>query len=123
VARALAKSDVSQVLVRPVVKLGDDSLTVDVGAKKDGGVVLAICEPAGVTAHTIAALDVLKDAEATEVIVVHSRFADAGQVAQRFAQQLAAKTFRLMSVVPPPFDDVFEYDIWMFELTFREALA
>jgi hypothetical protein len=123
VTRALAKSGASQVLVRPVVKLGEHTLNVDVGARKDDRVVLAICEPAGVTAQTVAALDILKDAEATEVIVVHSRFADAGEVPQRFAPQLASKTFSLMSVVPPPFDDVFEYDIWMFELTFREAMA
>ncbi|MDR7417403.1 MAG: hypothetical protein QN178_00665 [Armatimonadota bacterium] len=123
VARALAKSGASAVLVRPLVRLDDQRLSVDVAASRDGRTVLAICEPAGVTAQTVAALDVLKDAEDTEVILVHSRFASADPVPARFAPQLASKAFRLMSVVPPPFDDVLEYDIWMFELTFREAMA
>jgi len=123
VARALAKSGASSILVRPAVRCADQTLTVDVGARKDDRVILAVCEPAGVTVQTVDILDGLKGAEDTEVIVLHSRYADAGSVPQRFASQLASKTFRLMSVVPPPFDDVFEYDIWMFELTFREAMA
>jgi hypothetical protein len=122
VARALAKEG-REVLILPALMVGDRRLTVDVGARRDSDVVVAICEPAGVTAGTIAALDVLKDAEHTQTIVVHSRFAGPGDVPDRYAKQLADRTFRLMSVVPPPFDDVFEYDIWMFELTFREATA
>jgi hypothetical protein len=122
VARTLAK-EAGEAFVLPVVAIGDRRLTVDVAAHKDGGVIVAICEPAGVTAATMAALDVLKDAERTTTIIVHSRFAGPGEVPARYPQQLAERTFRLMSVVPPPFDDVFEYDIWMFELTFREAVA
>lgn len=123
VARALAKSGAATVLVRPTVRFGDHTLIVDVAARKDGRVVLAICEPAGVTAQKIAVLDVLKDAEDAAVIVVHSRFADPDLVQERFAAQLASKEFRMMSVVPPPFDDVLEHDIWMFELTFHEAMV
>jgi hypothetical protein len=122
VARSLAKEGRS-VLILPVIAVGDRRLTVDVAAQRDGQVVLAICERAGVTPETMVALDVLKDAEDAETIIVHSRFASAGDVPAKYADQLAARTFRLMSVVPPPFDDVFEYDIWMFELTFREAMA
>jgi hypothetical protein len=122
VARALARES-REVLIQPALMVGDRRRTVDAAARRDGDVVVAICEPAGVTAETLAALDVLKDAEHTETIVVHSRFAGPGDVPARYAKQLTDRTFRLMSVVPPPFDDVFEYDIWMFELTFREAIA
>lgn len=121
VARTLAKEGYDGVLIRPAVEVGTQRLDVDVAAAKGDRRVLAICEPAAVTADTSARLAVLKDAERTEVIILYSRHANPGDVLHRFAEQVAARTFRLMSVVPPPFDDVFEYDIWMFELTFREA--
>jgi hypothetical protein len=123
VARALAKSGYGSLRIRPAVRTDGQTLQVDVAAQKDGKTAVAICEPAGVTPETVAKLDVLKAAEQTEVIILHSRFATAGDVPDRFKEQLASRSFRLMSVVPPPFDDVFEYDIWMFELTFREAMA
>jgi hypothetical protein len=123
VARALARSGASPVLVQPAVRLAGQTLSVDVGALRDDRVILAICEPAGITAQTAAILEALQEAEDTEVIVIHSRFADVSALAQRFAPHLASKAFRLISVVPPPFDDVFEYDIWMFELTFQEAMT
>jgi len=121
VARTLAKSGYTDILIRPVVQVGTHTLDVDVAAAEGNHHVLALCEPAAVTAETTAKLDVLADAEDTEVIVLYSRHAHPGDVPQRFAQQVASRAFRLMSVVPPPFDDVFEYDIWMFELTFREV--
>lgn len=120
-ARTLAKDGYEGVLIRPVVEVGTQRVEVDVAAAKGDRRVVAICEPAAVTADTSARLAVLTEAERSEVIILYSRHADPGDVPQRFAGQVASRTFRLMSVVPPPFDDVFEYDIWMFELTFREA--
>ena len=123
VARALSKSAPDALLIRPLVRVGETALEVDVAASHGDRVVLAICEPAGVTPATVEKLSHLKDADNAEVLVVHSRFASPGDVQERFNEQFASRAFRLMSVVPPPFDDVLEYDIWMFELTFQEAMT
>lgn len=123
VARALFKSAHDALLIRPVVRIGDRTFDVDVAASHGDRVVLAICEPAGVTPATVEKLTLLKDAENAEVLIVHSRFASPGDVQERFKERFASRAFRLMSVVPPPFDDVLEYDIWMFELTFQEAMT
>lgn len=120
-ARALAKAGYETVLIRPAVEVDGRRLDVDVAAARGGKTVVAVCEPGAVTAESVAKLDVLKDAGDAEVIILHSRHASAGAVPERFREQIASRKFRLMSVVPPPFDDVFEYDIWMFELTFKEA--
>lgn len=119
-ARALGKAGYESVLIRPAVAIDGRRIDVDVAAAKGGKTAVAICEPGAVTPESVSILDVLKDTDA-EVIILHSRHATAGAVPERFREQIASRKFRLMSVVPPPFDDVFEYDIWMFELTFKEA--
>jgi hypothetical protein len=123
VARALAKSGYEPVVILPNVKINAHELEVDVAGEKDGKLALAICEPAGVTQETVDKLDLLRDADETEVIILYSQFASPGEVPERFEEQIASRKFRLMSIVPPPFDDVLEYDIWMFELTFQEQMA
>jgi len=123
VDRALSKTAQGAVLIRPVVRLGDHTFDVDAAARHGDRVVLAICEPAAVTPATVDKLALLTDADNVEVVVVHSRFASSGDVRERFEKQFASRAFRLMSVVPPPFDDVLEYDIWMFELTFQEMMV
>jgi hypothetical protein len=123
VARALSKTACDALLIRPVVCVDDHRVEVDVAAPRGTHVVLAICEPAVVTPATAEKLAILKDVSDVEVVVVHSRFASPGNVQERFKEQFASRMFRLMSVVPPPFDDVLEYDIWMFELTFQEAMT
>lgn len=118
-ARALFKQGQQDVYVLPALKLGDKSLKVDVAAGLPGKYTVAICEPASVTPETETLLDALQDVDGVDVIVVHSRYGQPGNVLTRFKPQLESKKFHLLAVVPPPFDDVYEYDIWMFETTFR----
>jgi len=68
-------------------------------------------------------LEKLKDEENIQVLVLHSQYGKPGKVAEKFADQIASKKFRILAVVPPPFDDAYEYDIWMFETTFRELFS
>lgn len=119
IARALLKRGETDVFVLPQVTLGEKQLRVDVAAGQAGKYTLGICEPESVTPETEEILEALKDVEGVDVIVVHSRYGSSGNVLTRFQKQLADKKFSLLAVVPPPFDDVYEYDIWMFETTFR----
>lgn len=119
IARALQKRGEQDIYVLPTVSIGEKTLTVDVASGVPGKHTLAICEPASVTPETEEILDLLKDADGVDVIVVHSQYAKPGNVSTRFPQQIESKKFSILAVVPPPFDDVYEYDIWMFETTFR----
>jgi hypothetical protein len=119
IARALQKRDEQDVYILPKVDIAGQSLQVDVASGSRGKYTLAICEPESVTPETEAILDLLKDAEGIDVIVVHSQYGQPGNVMEKFKTQLEKKKLHLLAVVPPPFDDVYEYDIWMFETTFR----
>lgn len=119
IVRALQKRGEQHVFVLPKLTVDGETFTVDVAAGSQGKYTVAICEPESVTAETEAILEALKDVEGVEVIVVHSQYGQPGNVMELFKKQLESKKFHLLAVVPPPFDDVYEYDIWMFETTFR----
>ena len=119
IVRAMQKRGEQDVYVLPQLNLARKTIRVDVAAGSPGKYTLSICEPDSVTPETEEMLDILKDEDGIEVIVVHSQYGQPGTVMTRFKDQLEAKKFQLLAVVPPPFDDVYEYDIWMFETTFR----
>lgn len=124
VARALSKLGAQDIYILPNSLVSGKTITLDVialGGNKPPN--LAICEPDSITKQTEDILDLLKDMEGFEVTVLHSQYGNSGNVPERFKDQLDSKKFRVMSVVPPPFDDVYEYDIWMFETTFRNLLG
>lgn len=119
IARAMLKRGEENVYVLPQLTLADKMVQVDVAAETQGKYTFSICEPGSVTSETEAILDMLKDIEGIEVVIVHSQYGQPGNVMNKFKEQLESKKFHLLAVVPPPFDDVYEYDIWMFETTFR----
>jgi len=120
--RAMQNRGEKDVFVLPQVTSAGQTIQVDVAAGIPGKYTLSICEPESVTPETEDILDLLKDADGVEVLIVHSQYGQPGNVMTKFKEQLETKKFQLLAVVPPPFDDVYEYDIWMFETTFRNLL-
>lgn len=120
VSRALLKQDKEFVYVLPEVMADDQKIMIDVLAQEGDQTTLAICEPDSITPETEEILDLLKNEQGIEVIVLHSQYGKPGNVEEKFKEEIESNKFRIMAVVPPPFDDVYEYDIWMFETTFRE---
>ena len=119
IVRAMQKRGEENVYVLPKLTLGEKTIQVDVAAGAADKFTLSICEPGSVTPETEAILDLLKDLEGIEVIIVNSQYGKPGNVMTKFEEYLESGKFHLLAVVPPPFDDVYEYDIWMFETTFR----
>lgn len=117
--RAMQKRGEQDIYVLPQVDVGGKTIRVDVAAGSAGKYTLSICEPESVMPETENILDLLKEVEGVDVFVVHSQYGKPGNVMDKFHDQLISKKFHLLAVVPPPFDDVYEYDIWMFETTFR----
>jgi hypothetical protein len=119
IARTLLKRGEQEVFVLPTLTVDGKVLRVDLAAGKPGKYSLAICEPGSITPETEELLEVLRGLEGVDVIIVHSQYGKPGHVMERFKPELESKKFHLLAVVPPPFDDAYEYDIWMFETTFR----
>lgn len=117
--RTMQKRGEQDIYVLPQLNVAGKTIRVDVAAGSAGKYTLSICEPESVTPETEDILDLLKDIEGMDAVVVHSQYGKPGNVMGKFKDQLTAKKFHLLAVVPPPFDDVYEYDIWMFETTFR----
>ena len=118
-ARAMQKRGEKDVYILPQLNVDGKSVRVDVAVGSAGKYTLSICEPDSVTAETEGILELLKDLDGVDVFIVHSQYGQPGNVMTKFKDQLESKKFHLLAVVPPPFDDVYEYDIWMFETTFR----
>jgi len=120
--RAMQKRGEQDVFVFPLLRLAEKTFRVDVAAGSPGKYTLSICEPDSITPETEEILEILKDVKGVDVIVLHSQYGKPGNVLTKFKEQLESKKIHLLAVVPPPFDDVYEYDIWMFETTFRNVL-
>lgn len=118
-ARAMQKRGEQDVYILPQLNVGEKSMCVDVAAGSQEKYTLSICEPDSVTPETEDILELLKDIDGLDVFIVHSQYGKPGNVMTKFKDQLETRKFHLLAVVPPPFDDVYEYDIWMFETTFR----
>lgn len=123
IARAMLKEEITEIYVLPEVHLGEESIKIDLLAWEPQKKTVAICEPESITPKTEDLLEKLKDVEDIEVVVVHSQYGDPGNVKEKFGTQIENDKFRILAVVPPPFDDTYEYDIWMFDLTFRDLFS
>jgi hypothetical protein len=121
IVRSFLKMDCQEAYVLPDLSLHGDPIKVDVLGVRDDGFIAGITEPASVNPETEDVLEQLKDCDDVQVVVVHSQYGNPGKVKEKFGEQIESRKFRVLSVVPPPFDDVYEYDIWMFDLTFRET--
>ena len=123
IARAMLKQEISEIFILPEIGVSGDTLQVDLLGIKAGKVTLAICEPESITEETEELLDKLKDVDDVEIVVVHSQYGKPGNVETKFSSQIDSGKIRVLAVVPPPFDDTYEYDIWMFDLTFRDLFV
>ena len=123
IARAFIKTGAQDVYILPEFEVNGQNVTVDVMGFTEDKTMLAITEPESVTPETESVLGALKEQPDVDTVVVYSSYGDPGNVPEEYKEQIDSKQLRLMAVVPPPFDDVYEYDIWMFETTFRELYA
>ena len=123
IARAFLKTGAEEVYILPEITVGDKVFNVDVIGFAGDKTLVAITEPESVTPETEKILEPLSGLSGVETFIVYSTYGEPGSVPEDYKGQIDSKQFRLMAVVPPPFDDVYEYDIWMFETTFRELYA
>jgi hypothetical protein len=123
IARAMLKEEMEPIFILPDVHVSGGDLQIDLLGIKNDKISLAICEPESITETTEDLLEKLKVVDGVEIVVVHSQYGKPGNVESKFAPEIESGKIRVLAVVPPPFDDTYEYDIWMFDLTFRDLFA
>ena len=123
VARALSKTGWEEIYVLPEAGVDGKPLVPDILGLKEGKYLAAFCDKDSVTSETEAKLETLRGEENVKALVLHSQFGSPGEIPTRFADEITTGRLRLMAVVPPPFDDAYEYDVWIFETTFRDVFA
>jgi len=123
IARAMLKQEINHIYILPEIQAGDAAVKVDLLGIKDSKVTLAVCEPESILPETEDLLEQLKGFDDVDIVVVHSQYGKPGNVESKFAEEIDSGKIRILAVVPPPFDDTYEYDIWMFDLTFRDLFA
>ena len=123
IARAMLKEEMEPIFILPNVNVDGEDLQVDLLGIKNDKISLAICEPESIMETTEDLLEKLKVVDGVEIVVVHSQYGKPGYVETKFAPEIESGKIRVLAVVPPPFDDTYEYDIWMFDLTFRDLFA
>jgi len=109
IARVLFNQGADQIFVLPQILLNDHAITVGILAQSGDSFTVGLCQPGSITLETEELLERFKEVENTKTVILHSQFGTSGNIPTRFESQLVSKQFRLLSIVPPSFDDAYEY--------------
>jgi hypothetical protein len=80
----------------------------------------ALCFPGSLTEKDIAMLVLLTELENDKVILVFSNLISTESLRKKFSLYFENGLFQIKTMVLPPFDNLYEYDIWMFEAIFGD---
>jgi hypothetical protein len=80
----------------------------------------ALCFPGSLTEKDIAMLVLLTELEDDKVILVFSNLVSTESLRKKFNLYFENGLFQIKTMVLPPFNDLYEYDIWMFEAIFGD---
>jgi len=123
VVRTLARSGYRPLLVRPVVRVGDRTIRVDVAARRGERVVVALCEYPAVTRDVLAKLVALGRAEHVEVLLVrHAQSPMSADVRASLDKPDVSRRVHLISVKIPPSQDLLYRDSWIYAEILREGV-
>lgn len=123
VARAFDKNGFQDISVQTefVDKNTGLSFLFDVAAVDNNNYnYYALCFPGSLTEKDIAVLELLADLEDGKVILVFSNLVSTESLRRKFKLYFENGLFQIKTMVLPPFNDLYEYDIWMFEAIFGD---
>lgn len=120
--RGLRRSGYSELFVLPDVTDGERRYHPDVVGRRGEGLEFVYCAASTLDEIPRAEIRELTAEAGPMVMLVVANVLDVDRLQEEFADLVAASRLSIRTMTLPPFDDVLEYDIWMFELTFREAV-
>ena len=121
--RGLHRSGYHELFVLPTVTADGRAYHPDVVGRRGEGIVFVYCAATSLDEIPRDELAGLTIQAGPMVMLVVANVLDVDRLAEEYRDLVAAGRLSLRTMTLPPFDDVLEYDIWMFELTFQEATA
>lgn len=121
--RGLRAVGYPEVYVLPDIEGPGWSLRPDALARRGGNLVLAYCAADSLDELPRADIRSALDMPGALIVLVVGNVLDLEALEREFHAELRSSRLQIRSFVRPPFDDVLEYDIWMFELAFKEVEA
>lgn len=119
--RGLRKVGYQELFVLPEVHIDGSALHPDVVARRGEGAVFVYCAAHSLDEIPRDEIRLLTSEAGPILMLVVSNVLDVERLQDEFRDLVASGRLSIRTLTLPPFDDVLEYDIWMFELTFQEA--
>ena len=120
--RGLRRAGYTEQFVLPTVTAGARTFHPDVVGRGPGGLEFAYCAADSLAQVPVDEIRELTAGDGPTVMVVAANVLDIDRLQETFRDEVARRRVSIRTMTLPPFDDVLEYDIWMFELTFQEAV-
>ena len=119
--RGLRKIGYPDIYVLPELTAGGDGLHPDVVGQRGQGATFVYCAATSLDEIPRGEVARLMDEAGPMVMLVVANVLDVDALSSELATYVSSGRLSIRTMTLPPFDDVLEYDIWMFELTFQEA--
>jgi len=119
--RGLRKLGYPHLFVLPEVSADGRVLHPDVVARRGEGAVFVYCAAHSLDEIPRDEIRLLTSEAGPMLMLVVANVLGVERLQDEFHDLVASGRMSIRTMTLPPFDDVLEYDIWMFELTFQEA--
>lgn len=119
--RGLRRLGYPELFVLPEVRADDTPLHPDVVARRGDGMVFVYCAALSLDEIPRDEIRLITAEAGPMLMLVVANVLDVDRMSEEFRDLVSSGRMSIRTMTLPPFDDVLEYDIWMFELTFQEA--
>jgi hypothetical protein len=119
--RGLRRSGYQELYVLPEVAADGEAFHPDVAGRRGEGLIFVYCAAHSLDEIPRSEIRALTGNAGPMLMLVVANVLDVDVLQQEFADLVGSGRLSIRTMTLPPFDDVLEYDIWMFELTFQEA--
>ena len=121
--RGLRRLGYTDLYVLPTVSSAGRTLHPDVVGRRGEDVLLVYCAARSLAEIPRDEINALTAEAGPALMFVVANVLDVDGLSSEFRDLVSRGRLSIRTMTLPPFDDVLEYDIWMFELTFQEAPA
>jgi hypothetical protein len=120
--RGLRRAGYPELFILPEVTAAERRFRPDVVGRRGDGLEFVYCAAQSLEEIPLEEIRVLTAEAGPMVMLVVANVLDVDRLTDDLRDVVASGRVAIRTMTLPPFDDVLEYDIWMFELTFQEAV-
>lgn len=119
--RGLSRMGYGELFVLPSVSSAGGPFHPDVVGRRGDGLMFVYCAAHSLDEIPLDEIRALTAEAGPMLMLVVANVLDVDRLQAEFHDLESSGRMSIRTMTLPPFDDVLEYDIWMFELTFQEA--